>query len=364
LEENVETEIEKKIGVKINELMKEVDETITFLRALGEDVGLRLNKLFAQIDNIVVPLTNTVIKMEEAADHLTTFRETSERVLGAMTRAEEASKQAVDGMSALKVPEFAALTKQVNEVRNESYKALETVKLINEAAAQAVESRPGGAAAAPADASAMSAGSQRALEAIRSAEETARRLSDELKASIREATESALGAIRGVGSSARQALQETEGEPIAPAREAPTMREAAPIPKGGPPIPSRPAVSERETRTAAAPPPPVSQPSSPPPVKTAPAPTTRIYSSSAEQVFNPIEESLNSTAGALAKAILDVRDRIMGMTRKFGAIYDLASTARELARYPQRTLDRREKEVIVEKLASWRSKLSDAMSQS
>jgi hypothetical protein len=98
LEENVETEIEKKIGVKINELMKEVDEIITFLKALGEDVGLRLNKLFAQIDNIVVPLTNTVIKMEEAADHLTTFRETSQRALESMKKLEDASNQAAQGV--------------------------------------------------------------------------------------------------------------------------------------------------------------------------------------------------------------------------------------------------------------------------
>jgi ATP-dependent protease HslVU (ClpYQ) peptidase subunit len=362
LEENVETEIEKKIAVKINELMKEVDEIITFLKALGEDVGLRLNKLFAQVDNIVVPLTNTVIKMEEAADHLTTFRETSQRALDSMKKFEDASKQVIEGMDAFKVPEFDVLTKQINEVRNESYKALETVKLINEAAAQAVQSGAGtGAPAAAGDVAAMGSGSQRALEAMRSVEELSRRLSDELKASIREASESAVGTIRDVESRTRQVLQEVQGTQEPPSREVqpPTPREAPPVPKGGPPLPP---VTERETHptvTATPPPPPAQAPS-----RVSAPPSTHIYSSSSEQIFNPIEQALDSTAGALAKAILDARDRIMGMTRKFGAIYDLATTARELARYPQRTLDRREKEVIIEKLASWRSKLSDAMSKS
>jgi hypothetical protein len=367
LEENVETEIEKKIGVKINELMKEVDEIITFLKALGEDVGLRLNKLFAQVDNVVAPLTNTVIKMEEAADHLTTFRETSERVLEDMKKFREASKQATDGVSSFKMPELDVVTRQVNDVRNESSKALETVKLINEAAAQAVQSGTGSAApAAPGGMAAISDQSQKALEAMRSIEEMSVRLSEELKSSIRDATDSALAAIRDVQSRAKQGQYEAPVEQIAPPKEtqARGVREAPTSPKGGPPLPPRPETPERETRTVPAQQPGFAPAPSPPPAKAAAAPTTRIYSSSAEQVFNPIEESLNSTAGALAKAILDVRDRIMGMTRKFGAIYDLASTARELARYPQRTLDRREKEVIMEKLTGWRAKLAEAMIES
>ena len=301
--------------------------------------------------------------MEEAADHLTTFRETSERVLEEIRKFEEASKQAIDGMTSFKMPELDVMAKQVNEVRNESYKALETVKLINEAAAQVVQSGTGSATpAASGDVAAMSGESQKALEAMRSIGEMSTRLTEELKASIKDASESALGAIRDVESRAREVFG-AEGAQIAPAREtqAPLQREPTIAPKGGPPIPPRPETTERERRTATAQPPPLSPPPSPPPTKAAAAPTTRIYSSSAEQVFNPIEESLNSTAGALAKAILDVRDRIMGMTRKFGAIYDLASTARELARYPQRTLDRREKEVIIEKLTSWRAKLAEAV---
>lgn len=362
----METEIEKKIGVKVNELMKEVDEIITFLKALGEDVGLRLNKLFAQVDNIVVPLTNTVIKMEEAADHLTTFRETSQRALESMKKLEDASNQATQGVGSLKMPELDDLSKQVSEVKNESYKALETVKLINESAAQAVERGSGGrapAAAATGDFAAMGAEGQKALEAMRSLEELSRRLSEELKTSIREASDSAIESIRDVESRSRQTLQGAQVVSTAQPREAPSgaPREAPSMPKGGPPIPQRPPAMEQETRSTVAAPTP---PPAPPPVRSPPPPATHIYSSSAEQVFNPIEESLNSTAGALAKAILDVRDRVMGMTRKFGAIYDLASTARELARYPQRTLDRREKEVIMEKLASWRAKLSDAMGQS
>jgi ATP-dependent protease HslVU (ClpYQ) peptidase subunit len=359
LEERVETELEKKIGVKVNELMKEVDETITFLKALGEDLGLRLNKLFAQVDNIVAPLTNTVIKMEEAADHLTTFRETSQRVLEGMRKFDEASKKAIEGMASFKMPELDVVTRQVNEVRSESHKALETVKLINEAAAQVVQSGTGGVAhAASSDLAAIGGEGQRALQAMHSLEEMSKRLPEELRASIRDAAESALGSIRSVEPRSRQ-VPMAEGERTASAREtqAPAQREPSSTPKGGPPIPPAPETTERERRTIAAQP----SPPTPPLAKVSAAPSTRIYSSSAEQIFNPIEESLNSTAGALAKAILDVRDRIMSMTRKFGAIYDLASTARELARYPQRTLDRREKDVIIEKLNSWRTKLAEAM---
>lgn len=75
LGETEETEIEKKVGMKTNDLIKEVDQIITFLKALTDDVGLRVNKLLAQVDNMVAPLTNTVIKLEEVAEHLTLFRE-------------------------------------------------------------------------------------------------------------------------------------------------------------------------------------------------------------------------------------------------------------------------------------------------
>jgi hypothetical protein len=81
-------------------------------------------------------------------------------------------------------------------------------------------------------------------------------------------------------------------------------------------------------------------------------------------MFAPVEEALNSTAGNVARSILDARDKIMSMTRKFVAIYDLASTARELARFPQRSLDRREREVILDKLATWKSELAKALAQS
>jgi hypothetical protein len=361
LEENVETETEKKVAVKVNELMKEVDDLITFLKALGEDVGLRLNKLFAQVDNIVVPLTNTVIKMEEAADHLTTFRETSEKVLNSLTKLEDTSNQAVGNISSFKMPELEGVGKQVNDIRDESLKALETVKLINEAAAKTVESASGAGAPVTAGAeniAAVSAGSQQALEAMRSLEELSKKLSDEFKASIKEASEAAIDSIHEVEQKTKQVLQEAQVARMPLPREAePTMpREVAPAPRGGPPLP-RPPAAEQETR-GTTPAPPAPSPAS------SRAASAHIYSSSAEQVFNQVEESLNSTAGALAKSILDARDKIMGMTRKFGAIYELASTARELARYPQRTLDRREKEIILEKLASWRGKLAEAMSQS
>lgn len=89
-----------------------------------------------------------------------------------------------------------------------------------------------------------------------------------------------------------------------------------------------------------------------------------MASSSVDQIFQPIEEAMNFNAGAVAKAILDVRDKVMTMTRKFGAIYELASTARELARYPERPLERRERDTIMEKVVGWKQKLSDALGSS
>ena len=78
----------------------------------------------------------------------------------------------------------------------------------------------------------------------------------------------------------------------------------------------------------------------------------------------PVEEAINFGAGAVAKAILDARDKVMTMTRKFAAIYELASTARELAKYPERPLDKREKDGIMEKVATWKQKLADAIGSS
>ncbi len=354
----MESELEKKIGVKVNELMKEVDQIITFLRALSEDVGLRLNKLFAQIDNIVVPLTNTVIKMEEAADHLTTFRETTQRVLESLALLETTSKQAQVGLESFKAPDLNEAVTQVAAIRTEGLKTLETVKQISEAA----KALPSGQPAATAglnegDVSAIRDESQKALETIKSVEETTMKLV--------ETGSSTLETLPEVQRTAKQVLQDFQNIGT------PSPGEAEPAP-----APQRPSTKAPSTRVPAAgretrptygggPPPPPPEPvAAPPPSRGTGAQTPRVYSSSAEQLFSPVEDALNYTAGAVAKAILDARDKIMGMTRKFVAIYDLASTARELAKFPQRTLDRREKEVILDKLASWKSKLSEALAQS
>jgi hypothetical protein len=354
LEENVETEIEKRVGIKINELMKEVDQIITFLRALSEDVGLRLNKLFAQVDNIVVPLTNTVIKMEEAADHLTTFRETSQRALESLAMIETSSKQTLVSLESFKPPDLTDAAAQVAAIRMESVKALEAVKGL----AATSKTLPSGKAApsSEADLAAIRAESQKALEAIKSVEDASKRMvetgSNTLE-TIKEAQRASKQVLENVQNIQIPSVGETATpvEPRAPTEKAP---------------PQRAAPSERETRRTfgGGPPPPPEEVPPPPPSRAAARSGPHVYSSSADQMFAPVEEALNSTAGALAKSILDARDKIMGMTRKFVAIYDLASTARELARYPQRTLDRREKEAILDKLASWKQKLSEALAQS
>jgi hypothetical protein len=355
LEESTESEIEKRIGVKVNELMKEVDQIITFLRALSEDVGLRLNKLFAQVDNIVVPLTNTVIKMEEAADHLTTFRETSQRTLESLAILETTSKQALVGLESFKAPDLNEAATQVAAIRTEGVKALETVKQLAEAA----KTLPSGKASpsGQGELTAISGESRKALEAIKSLEEASQRLVEtgsntlETLKEAQRASKQVLDNVHNIGiPSPRE--PEAPVEPQAPPAKAPSRRAAA---------------VERETRPAfgGGPPPPPPEPVAAPPPSRAPATSSsHIYSTSAEQMFAPVEEALNSTAGTVAKSILDARDKIMGMTRKFVAIYDLASTARELARFPQRTLDKREKEVILDKLMTWKSKLSEALTQS
>jgi hypothetical protein len=358
LEENVESELEKKIGVKVIELMKEVDQIITFLRALSEDVGLRLNKLFAQIDNIVVPLTNTVIKMEEAADHLTTFRETTQRVLESLALLETTSKQAQVGLESFKAPDLNEAATQVAAIRAEGLRTLETVKQISEAAKALPSGQAdAGAGATKGEVTAMRDESQRALEAIKSVEETTMKLV--------ETGSSTLETLREVQRTSKQVLQDVQNIGIPSPREAePAPAPERPSTKAPPP---RASAAERETRPTfgGGPPPPPPEPAAaPPPSRGTGAQTPRVYSSSAEQLFNPVEDALNYTAGAVAKSILDARDKIMGMTRKFVAIYDLASTARELARFPQRALDRREKEVILDKLASWKSKLSEALAKS
>lgn len=355
MEENVESEIEKRIGVKINELMKEVDQIITFLKALSDDVGLRLNKLFAQVDNIVVPLTNTVIKMEEAADHLTTFRETTQRVLESLGLLETNSKQALLSLESFKAPDLNEAATQVAAIRVEGIKALETVKQLSEAA----KTLPSGKASPSSEGeiSAIRGESQKALETIKSIQEASRRLV--------ETGSSTLETLKEAQRASKQVLESVQSIEVPSPREAGTAvaPQAPPAKSSSQRVP----IVERETRPAfgGGPPPPPPEPAAAPaPTKATGVSSSRLYSTSAEQMFAPVEEALNSSAGAVAKSILDARDKIMGMTRKFVAIYDLASTARELARFPQRTLDRREKEVILDKLASWKSKLSEAIAQS
>lgn len=355
MEENVESEIEKRVGVKVNELMKEVDQIITFLRALSEDVGLRLNKLFAQVDNIVVPLTNTVIKMEEAADHLTTFRETSQRTLESLAVLETSSKQALISLESFKAPDLNEAAAQVAAIRTESVKAIETVKELTAAA----KTLPSGKAAisSEGDLTAMRGESQKALEAIKSLEQASRKLV--------ETGSNTLETLKEAQRASKQVLENVQSiqVPSTGAAETPIAPQASPAKAP----PQRATTVERETRPAfggGPPPPPQESVATPPPSRAAASSGPHIYSTSAEQMFSPVEEALNSTAGAVAKSILDARDKIMGMTRKFVAIYDLASTARELARFPQRTLDRREKEVILDKLMTWKSKLTEALGQS
>jgi hypothetical protein len=353
LEENVESEVEKRIGLKVNDLMKEVDQIITFLRALSEDVGLRLNKLFAQVDNIVVPLTNTVIKMEEAADHLTTFRETSQRTLESLAILETQSKQALVSLESFKAPDLNEAAAQVAAIRTESVKALEAVKGLT-TASKALPTGKGGPSG-EGDLSAIRGESQKALEAIKSLEDTSRKLvqagSDTLD-TLREAQRASKQVLENVQSIQIPSAGETEAT-IAP--QAPPAKASS----------QRAAVAEREARSAfggGPPPPPETFTASAP--SRAVAPSSRTTSTSADQMFAPVEEALNSTAGNVARSILDARDKIMSMTRKFVAIYDLASTARELARFPQRSLDKREREVILDKLATWKSELAKALAQS
>jgi hypothetical protein len=354
LEDNVETEIEKRVGIKVNELMKEVDQIITFLRSLSDDVGLRLNKLFAQVDNIVVPLTNTVIKMEEAADHLTTFRETSQRALESLAMLETSSKQALISLESFKPPDLNEAAAQVAAIRTESVKALEAVKGL----AATSKTLPAGKAApsSEADLAAMREESQKALEAIKSLGDASKRLV--------ETGSNTLETIKEAQRASKQVLENMQNIQIPSARESGILVEPqAPTARSSP---QRAVSIERETKPAfgGGPPPPPETIAAPPPSRVAGGSGPRAYSTSADQMFSPVEEALNSTAGAVAKSILDARDKIMGMTRKFAAIYDLASTARELAKYPQRTLDRREKEAVMDKLTSWKSKLSEALAQS
>nr|MDO8097517.1 hypothetical protein [Candidatus Njordarchaeota archaeon] len=337
MEESSESEIEKKVGVKISELMKEVDQIITFLRALSDDVGLRFNKLLAQIDNMVAPLTNTVIKMEEAADHLTTFRESTQKALETLSQLGQRSEQALKAIESFRPPDLGEAADQVVAIRDESTRALEAVKMISEAAKQV----PRG----------VTAGEVQLPELGEVTEQIS---------TIREAGSKALETIRDLEEATKRMQQDLLG------LQAPAAREAAPtpptrptVPVGGPPIPPSPP-SDRKVA-----PPSAATPSPTPPVSKGGFTTgPRMFSSSVDQVFQSIEESINFNAGAVAKAILDVRDKVMTMTRKFGAIYELASTARELARYPERPLDKREKDAIMDKVGGWKQKLSEALGSS
>jgi len=332
LEESSESEIEKKVGVKVSELMKEVDQIITFLRALSDDVGLRFNKLLAQIDNMAAPLTNTVIKMEEAADHLTTFRESTQAAIETVSLLGERSAEALKAMGAFRAPDLGEAANQVAAIREESSKALEAVKMISGAARQV----PGGA------------GPGVEVQLPELGEVT------EQIITLKETGSKALETIRDI----QEAMERIQRDLLA--LRAPAAKEVTPIPPtqptapvGGPPVPPSP---PPERKVA---PPPV-----PPPSRAGFTPGSRMFSSSVDQVFQPIEESINFNAGAVAKAILDVRDKVMTMTRKFGAIYELASTARELARYPERPLDKREKDAVMEKVGGWKQKLSEALRSS
>jgi len=335
LEESSESEIEKKVGVKVSELMKEVDQIITFLRALSDDVGLRFNKLLAQVDNMVAPLTNTVIKMEEAADHLTTFRENTQKALETVTLLGTRSEQALKAIESFQPPDLGDAANQVAAIRDESKKALEAVRMIS----GAVKQIPGGAAA----------GVEIQLPELGEVTEQI--------STIKEAGSKALETIKDLEEATRRIERDLLGLRTPAAKEAaPTPATQPTPPVGGPPVPPSPP-QERKV----APPPAAAPPPAPAPSRAGSALGPRMYAGSVDQIFQPIEEAINFNAGAVAKAILDVRDKVMTMTRKFGAIYELASTARELARYPERPLDKREKDAIMDKVGGWKQKLSDAL---
>lgn len=343
LGETEETEIEKKVGMKTNDLIKEVDQIITFLKALTDDVGLRVNKLLAQVDNMVAPLTNTVIKLEEVAEHLTLFRESTQRSLEALKLLEESSKQTLEGLQSFKAPDIGEATKQVVAIRTESEKALGAVRTINESL-QAAKTP----SLQPAEASEVS---RRIVESLNLGEVNAQMIT------LKETGLQALEAVRGLEKASRTALQTLQGTKVSAARE--TAPEQPAVPAATPPSLS---ADRRAIPTSGGPPPSMTPslsqaPSRPPPMYGAP----RAVSSSVDEIFGPIEEAMNMNAGTAAKAILDVRDRIMGMTRKFGAIYDLAQVARDLNRYPGRSLDRNEKQSLIEKVMGWKVKLSEAM---
>jgi hypothetical protein len=342
LEDRSEMEIERKVGVKVSELMKEIDQIITFLRALNDDVGLRFNKLLAQVDNMTAPLTNAVIKMEEVTDQLTSFRESAQKVLGAAPLSAQQSAQGKVPVS-LQTADMGDVAKQVAAIRDETSKALEAVRMISEATKKVPTGKGAGEVQLPQlgevteQMSTIKEAGLEALQTIRNLEEATKRVQREM--------------LSSEASAARAATQ-------TPARQ-PTPATQTGTSAGGPPISSS-TPTERKTTP---PPAPTAAPA-PPPSKPVSTLKSRSLPSSVEPVFQPVEEAINSNAGAVAKAILDARDKIMNMTRKFGAIYELASAARDLARTPERPLDRKERDAVMEKVASWKQKLSDALSSS
>jgi hypothetical protein len=272
---------------------------------------------------------------------LTSFRESTQKALGAMSLSAQQSTPGRIPMS-LPAPDLGDVGKQVAAIRDETSKALEAVRMISEATKKVpIGKGPGVEVQLPEldevteQISTIKEAGLEALQTIRNLEEATKRVHREML---------------GPETPTTKATTQATSKQLMP----PTQSTA---PTGGPPIPST-APSEREAAPALAP------AAAPVPPASKPAPTLRSRSlpSSVGPILQPIEEALNSNAGSVAKAILDARDKIMNMTRKFGAIYELASAARDLARTPERPLDRKERDAIMEKIEVWKQKLSDALS--